>query len=267
MQQFPFWQTQDIDTPLFPDIAWNKPEQRAYAGRLGIVGGNKLGFAGVAEAYNTAQKTGAGEVKVLLPEALKKSVPTLITEALFAPSNISGGLARPAIDEMKMLGRWSSGMLFAGDAGRSSETAILYEDFIRDYDEWLTLTRDAVDLMKASFPDLLEREKTLFVVSFAQLQKIFHSVYYPKVLTFTMQLAQLADALHKFTVTYPVTIATLHKEHLLLAHDGQIISMEWGNPLQIWRGITATKMATYLLWNGSKPLEALATSITDTAVS
>ena len=263
MQQFPFWQKQSIDTPLFPDIAWNKPEQRAYAGKLGIIGGNKLGFAGVAESYATARRTGAGEVRVLLPDALKKSVPTTITEALFAPSNISGSLSRAAIDEMKMLGRWSSGVLLAGDAGRSSETAILYDDFIRDYDEWLTLTRDAIDLIRANLPELLEREKTLFVASFAQVQKIFQSVYYPKVLTFNMQLAQLVDALHKFTVTYPVTVATLHKEQLIMAHDGKVITMEWENPLQIWRGITAANMATYLLWNDTKPLEAITTSTVD----
>lgn len=261
MQQFPFWRRQTADKPLFPDIAWNKPEQRAHAGRLGIIGGNKLGFAGVAESYNTARKTGAGEIKVLLPDALKKTVPITTTEAIFAPSNLSGSLARPALDEMKMLGRWSSGILLAGDAGRSSETAILYDDFIRDYDDWLTLTRDAIDLVRGNMPELLEREKTLFVASFAQVQKLFQSVYYPKVLTFNMQLVQFVDALHKFTVTYPVTIATLHKEQLILAHDGQIITMEWQNPLQIWRGITATNMATYLLWNETKPLEAIATSI------
>ena len=264
MQQFPFWQLQSAEKPLFPDIAWNKPEQRAYAGRLGIIGGNKLGFAGVGESYAVATKTGAGEVKVLLPDVLKKTVPITITEALFAPSNISGSLARGAIEELRQVGRWSSGILLAGDAGRSSETAIVYDDFIRDYDGWITLTRDAIDLVKASHGELLEREKTLFVASFAQVQKLFQSVYYPKVLTFNMQLAQFVDALHKFTVTYPVTVATLHKEQLLLAHDGKVITMEWRNPLQIWRGTTAAKMATYLLWNEAKPLEAIATSMIDT---
>ena len=67
-----YWRTQTSTKPLFPDIEWAKPEQRSQAGRLGVVGGNKLGFAGVAEAYSRALNIGAGEVKVLLPDALKK---------------------------------------------------------------------------------------------------------------------------------------------------------------------------------------------------
>ena len=51
--EYDYWRKQNPAKPLFPDIEWAKPEQRAQRGRLGIVGGNKLGFAGVAEAYQT----------------------------------------------------------------------------------------------------------------------------------------------------------------------------------------------------------------------
>lgn len=261
MQQFPYWHKQATDKPLYPDIEWNKPEQRAKAGRLGIIGGNKLGFAGVAEAYSTSLKTGAGDAKALLPEALKKTIPPSFTETVFAPSNISGSLSREALGDMRALGEWSTGILFAGDAGRSSETAIVYDDFIASYDGWMTLTRDAVDLVKQSSSVLVDREKTLFVVSFAQLQKLFQQVYYPRMLTFSMQLANIVDSLHKFTITYPITIVTLHKDHLLVAHGGEVVTMEWGNPMAIWRGNTAAKAATYLLWNQNNPLQAVATAV------
>lgn len=260
MQQFPFWQKQSPDAPLFPDIEWNKPEQRAQAGRLAVIGGNKLGFVGVAEAYSTALKAGVGEAKVLLPDVLKKTVPSTILEAQFAPSNISGSLSRDALSDMRAIGDWAQGVLFIGDAGRSSETAILYDDFIRDYSGSITLTRDAIDLTMGSHELLLERENTLFVASFAQTQKLFRSVYYPRMLTFSMQLAQLVDALHKFTITYPATIVTLHKDMLVAAHDGEVVTMHWENPLQIWRGVTGAKAASYVLWTPSRPLEAVATS-------
>jgi len=64
-----YWQKQASEKPLFPDIAWSKPEMRSFAGKLAIVGGNKLGFAGVAEAYGTALEAGVGEVRVLMPDA------------------------------------------------------------------------------------------------------------------------------------------------------------------------------------------------------
>lgn len=258
---FSYWKQQSAETPLFPDIEWSKPETLSQSGRLGIIGGNKLGFAGVAEAYSIALKTGVGQVRVLLPDVLKKTIPSAITDTVYGPTNISGSLTKEALSEMSALGVWADEILLIGDAGRSSETAILYEQFLQSYQGKLVITRDAVDLVKNSARELIERPNTLLIVSFAQLQKLFQAVYYPKVLTFSMQLAQLVEAVHKFTITYPVTIAVLHKEHLIIAHEGDVISTAWENPMAIWRGDIASKAAAYWLWNPSKPLEATTTAI------
>lgn len=258
---YSFWKKQSPGQALFPDIEWSKPEQRAHAGRLAIIGGNKLGFAGAAEAYGIAKATGAGDARVLLPDVLKKAIPRQITDTVFAPTNLSGSLSADAGAAMNALGEWAQGVLLIGDAGRSSETAILYEQFISHYQGPLVVTRDAIDLVKNAAELLAERPNTMLVASFAQLQKIFQSVYYPKVLTFSMQLTNLVDAVHKFTLTYPVTIVTLHKEMLVIAHSGQVITMPWDNPMAIWRGSVAAKAACYWLWNPSKPAESVATSV------
>ncbi len=258
---FSYWKKQSADAPLYPDIEWSKPERKSAAGKLGIIGGNKLGFAGVAEAYSVALGTGTGAIRVLLPDVLRKTIPPTITDAVFAPTNPSGSLNKDALDEMNAMSTWADAVLLIGDAGRSSETAILYEQFIQKYTGQLILTRDAIDLVKNSAELLVERPKTVLVASFAQLQKLFQSVYYPKVLTFSMQLTNLVEAVHKFTITYPVTIVVLHKDHLLIAHEGNVVSQYWENPMMIWRGTVAAKAATYLLWNPSKPVEAIATSI------
>lgn len=76
-----------------------------------------------------------------------------------------------------------------------------------------------------------------------------------------MQLTNFVDALHKFTITYPITIAVLHKDTFIVAHGGNVVTTPWDNPMNIWRGIAAAKAATYWLWNPNKPLEAVATSI------
>ncbi len=261
MQDRSYWQVQTPTKALFPDIEWSKPEQRSHAGRLAIIGGNKLGFAGVAEAYGVGVSSGVGETRVLLPEALKSSIPRTISDALFAANNVSGGLSKDATPELRALGEWAQSVLLIGDAGRSSETAIVYEDFVQNYKGQLVVTRDAVDLLKNSSSALLDRENTLLVVSFAQLQKIFQSVYYPKVLTFSMQLTNLIDALHKFTITYPVAIMVLHRETLCVAHNGSVSTTAWENPMTIWRGTTAAKAATFWLWSPSKTFEAITTSL------
>lgn len=258
---FDYWQKQSLETALFPDIEWSKPENRLQAGKLGIVGGNKLGFAGVAEAYGNAIQAGVGQVRVLLPDVLKKTIPTSITDALFGATNPSGSLAQDALPELQSLTAWADGILLIGDAGRSSETAILYEQFVEKYTGQLTISRDAVDLLKNNAQALVDRPNTLLVVSFAQLQKLFQSVYYPKVLTFSMQLTNFVEALHKFTITYPVAIAVLHRETFIVASEGRVTTTPWDNPMMIWRGTVAAKAATYWLWNRGKVLEAVSTSI------
>lgn len=261
METHPYWQRQTPGKPLFPDVEWNKPEQRSQAGKLGIIGGNKLGFVAVGDAYTVAHNAGAGQVRVLLPDILKKSVPTILTDVIYGASNPSGGLSREATGEMTALGAWANGILLIGDAGRNSETAILYEDFVRSYHGQLTITRDSVDMLLTAPDIVVERDDTLLVVSFAQLQKLFSKVYYPKILTFSMQMQQLVEALHKFTITYPVTIMTYHQDQLVVASAGQVTTTPWDSPMSIWKGMVATSAAAYWLWNPKKPLQAATASL------
>ena len=256
-----YWKRQDPTKPLFSDIEWSKPEQRSARGRLGIVGGNKLGFAGVAASYGAAHEAGAGEVRVLLPDVLRSSVPSTMTDVVFGGSNPSGSLAQTALDDMRALAAWSSCILLIGDAGRNSETAITYEMFLQSYVGPLVITRDAFDLIRSGSQQLVSRPSTVLILSFAQLQKLFQEVYYPKVLTFSMQLMQLVEAVHKFTITYPVTLVVLHKDTLVVARDGEVTTTVWDTPMAIWRGTTATRAACYLMWTPSQPLEAVTASL------
>lgn len=261
MDMHPYWQRQVPGTPLYPDVEWNKPEQKSHAGRLAIIGGNKLGFVSVGDAYGVATDAGVGSVRVLLPDILKKSVPPVITDIVYGAGNPSGGLSRDAAPAMHAIGAWADAVLLIGDAGRNSETAILYEDFIRDYMGQLTITRDSVDLLQNAPELITERDNTLLVVSFAQLQKLFSRVYYPKMLTFSMQLQQLVETLHKFTITYPVTVMTFHQDHIVTASAGQVTTTPWDAPMAIWKGTVATHAAAYWLWNPATPLKATTASL------
>lgn len=258
-----YWKKQTLEKPLYPEIAWAKPEQRQMAGKLGIIGGNKLGFISVAESYETTLKVGAGEVRVLMADVLRKSMPATMKDIVYGASNPSGSLSRDALIEMKTIGAWSTGILMIGDAGRNSETAILYEDFLKDYKGPLTITRDAIDLIKNSSQTIVDRPNTLIVASFAQLQKLFQAVYYPKILTFSMQLTNLVEALHKFTITYPISIVVFHRDVMLVAGDGEVTSTPWTDQMKIWRGKTASVASTYWLWNPAKTIESVTASLLD----
>lgn len=256
-----FWRRQEKSKPLFPDVEWNRPERRDQAGRLGIIGGNKLGFAAVADGYQTAREAGVGAVRVLLPDALKKSVPAVITDVLFAPTNQSGGLANEALSEVLALENWADALLLVGDAGRNSQTSIVYETLLEKASIPIVVTRDAIDLVQNGFAEILDNPRLVFVASLAQVQKMFRAVYYPKIITFSIQLAQLAEVLHKFTITYPVTICVFHADNLILAHGGDVITQTWDAPMAIWRGTVGARAASYLVWSPEAPLAAISTSV------
>jgi NAD(P)H-hydrate repair Nnr-like enzyme with NAD(P)H-hydrate dehydratase domain len=259
--EYSYWLKQSPSKPLFPDIEWSKPERRDQAGKLALIGGNKLGFSAVAENYQLAQETGAGKVRVLLPDCLKQTVPRAAMDVVFGACTPSGSLSSDARPELHALGAWADAVLLIGDAGRNAETAVAYEQFLEDYNGPLTVTRDAIDLIKNNPRQLAERPETLVVASFAQLQKLFQGVYYPKILMFSMQLLQLVEALHKFTITYPCTVLTLHQNTLIIAKEGRVITQEWDEPMKIWRGNVATKAACYLMWNRANMLGAVSTSL------
>lgn len=257
-----YWLRQEPKTPLFPDIIWQKPEQKALAGKLLIVGGNAHGFAAVAQAYQDALKAGAGECRVVLPDALKKAIDPLALDCVYMPTNQSGGITKEALPALKAAVAWADALLFIGDAGRNSETAIVYEQLLRAFPDKITIiTRDALDLLKNLWPSLLQRPDTVLAATFAQLQKIFQAVYYPKTLLFSMQLTNVVEALHKFTITYPATIVVFHQNQLLVAQSGQVSSTPWEEVMMIWRGSVAAKTSVFVMQQPKNIFQATTTSL------
>lgn len=259
--QFDFWLKQTRETPLFPDIEWQRPQQRSLAGKLLIVGGNKLGFAAVAQAYGDAKTAGVGEARAIMPEALKPVIDKLALDCVFVPTNPSGGMSKDAIKPLLAGEEWADGMLLAGDTGRNSETAITLEELLLKTAKPAIITRDAVDLLRASYSQLLMRPNTAFIVSLAQLQKLFQAVYYPKTILFSMQLSTLAETLHKFTISYPITLVVFHQGQLVVAYDGRVSTTPWEEVMLIWRGSVAAKASVYWIQNPTKPFESITASL------
>ncbi|MDR0955996.1 MAG: hypothetical protein LBM73_02630, partial [Candidatus Nomurabacteria bacterium] len=240
-----FWQRQTAGRALWPDVVWSKPERRDAAGKLLVVGGSKNGFTAVSGAFSLASKLGVGAVKVALPDALKKTLPPNLLDAIFLPSNPSGGLARGGLDDLIAAGNWADQILLVGDSGQNSETAILFEEFLRGCERPAVITRDAADLLRPAANWLLSRPKTHLTLSFAQTQKLFREVLYPKMLTFSLNLSAVVDNLHKFTITYPISLTIFHQNNLIAAAGGQVVSQKFYNPNRILDGKLATPVAAW----------------------
>lgn len=260
-----YWKKQS-DKPLFPQIEWAKPEQRSAAGKLLIIGGNSHSFALPVAAHDTARKAGIGECRVVLPDSLKKVIDGQGADCLFVPSTKTGGMSKEALPAISSYALWTDGLLLIGDSGRNAETAIVHERLLA-IDRPFVITRDALDLIRTQADQWLHRPNTCIVATFAQLQKIFQTAHYPKMLLFSMQLTQLVEALHKFTLSYPVQIITMHHNTLVVASDGEISTTPCEDNLALWRGKTAAYAATYQVHHPQKPFQALTAAVLQSTIS
>lgn len=256
-----YWQRQTRDKPLFPDLQWSRPEHKMQAGKLLIVGGNSFGFAAPAEAYGQAMKAGIGTARVMLPDSLQKTVSKLFPEAEFAPSTPSGSFGETALAELLATSSWADGVLLAGDTGRNSETAVVFEKLSQKYTGKLTISKDVVDYFTGTPVSLLSRPETTLVLSFAQLQKLAVSAHFTTAFTFDMDILRLIEGLHDFTEKYRVNIITKHLTNVFVAVNGQVSSTKTGDSRDIWRVLTAASASVWWLQNPGKPLEALTTGV------
>jgi len=238
---------------------WSRPESKASSGKLAIIGGHSHGFGAPGAAYAEAMEASVGVCKVLLPDAIKKTVKLVLPDASFGPSNPSGSFSNLALADFLEISDWADGVLLAGDMGRNSETAILLENYVQKYSGLLTIAQDAADYFK-SFPQLLmNRQNTTLVISLAQLQKIFINAPLITPITYGMEIPQLVEALHEFTSKFPLTIVVKHHDLIFVAHGGEVVSTP--NTVMPWRVRTAGKASVYWLQNPTKPLESISIAL------
>jgi hypothetical protein len=181
------------------------------------------------------------------------------SKIIFSKDNQSGSLNLEARHDLDSIGQWSDGILLIGDTGQNSETSILLENFISKYEKPVVITRDAVNLLTHG-EELLQKNNIIFILSLAQLQKIFRNIYYPKVISFSMQLMSLIESLHQFTITYQVAIMVFHEKHIVLAQNGTVITQPYDTPTKLWNGYVATKAASFIIWNNNI-FKSVATSL------
>lgn len=252
MQQKDYWHRQDPKQPLYPDLLWSRPENKTQAGKLLIIGGNVQSFAAVGESYSEAIKAGVGTTRVLLPDALQKTVSKIFVGAQYAPSTPSGSFSREALAIALDNALWADAILLAGDFGRNSESSIMLEQLVRKYSGKVCLTKDAVEYFAGQATDLLNRQDTLLVLSFAQLQKLAVNAKFPKAFTFSMDLLRLVDTLHEFTEKFTGSIIVRHLDNILISTEGQVTSTKASTEQKIWRVETAAKATVWWLQNPNK---------------
>lgn len=254
---YTYWQKQSSE-PLFSDILWSRPESKAGAGKLLIIGGHEQAFSAPGLAFNAAQSAGAGVIRVLLPEAIRKIVKHVLPEADYAPSTPSGSFSRSSLSEMLALASWSDTVLLAGDFGRNSETAIVLESFVEKYNGPLIITQDAIEYFRETPLNIVDRDETILVLSLSQLQKLFMHTPTITPITLGMTTLQLVEALHNYTREHPASIVTLHSELLFVASGGNVTTTALRK--DIWRVEFASIASVYYMQNLRNTTEVITTA-------
>lgn len=256
-----YWHKQQPDKPLFPDLVWSKPENRLQAGKLLIIGGNAAGFAVAGQAFQTAQRAGAGSVRVVLPDILRSSVPKEIHfEVEFAPSVAHGSFSKNSLTELLASSAWADAVFLPGGIGRNSETSVLLELFVGKYKGLLIVAEDAVEVFIDSPEQLLARPDTVVIADFSQLQKMWNKMFaHLGPLTYSMPLQAHVRQLHTATLSIASAVISRLQSTLQVAYQGEVSTTT--DDRDIWRVETATKAAVWAMQHPGKLFEALSTSL------
>lgn len=260
-----------VTEPNYEDIFWNIPEQKT--GDVLVLGGNSGAFATEIRNAEFLNSVPVRNVRLLFPDALRGKIPPL-PGIDYAPSTDSGSFAKSQIINDAILA--TNGTLLSGDLSKNSATAIAIIEAIKATTKRagnkieaeqtpVVISRDAVDLLTADFAEIIDRPNITLVASMIQLQKIFRSVLYPKMLMLSAPLLNIVETLHKFTLSYPTTILTFHEGNIIIVKEGKILTIALDKtnytPLSLWAGTLASKILALNLWNGEKKLEATAAAL------
>ena len=245
------------DNP-YKDLYFNIPEEQKM-GAVSVIGGNGQNFRTVVKTAEYLTSTfPLKEVRAVLPDSLKSKLPPL-DNFVFLKTTEVGSFSDAK--ELEVVISSADFTLLIGDLSKNTVTAKEVSNALIDSDDPVLLTRDTVDLVAEEKTDrILMRENLIIFGTTPQWQKIFKSVYYPKVLTASQSLVQVAETFHKFTLSYPAQVIILHEGQILVAKNGKVavvpLEKTGFSPLTLWNGEMAGKIMTLNLYNPDKFIEA-----------
>jgi len=232
------------------DLTWNIPEQKQ--GIVNVIGGNSQSFkTEIRVSEFLVNNYPIRELKTVLPDVLKDQLPPL-PNFVFLNSTESGSFGDK--DSLKNILNLADFNLILGDFSKNTITAQILASACHYSEKPLLITRDAVDIIANENPErALTNENMILFASITQLQKLLRAIYYPRVLLLSQSLMQVCETLHKFTLSYPIPIITLHDGQILIAKNGLVkaipLDKSGYSPIFFWQGELAAKIVAMNLYN------------------
>ncbi|MBR2543072.1 hypothetical protein IKF03_00490 [Candidatus Saccharibacteria bacterium] len=232
------------------DLSWNIPEKKM--GTVNVFGGSAGNFkTEIKIAEYLSEKYPIEKLNLVLPDVLKSQLLNL-DNFLFLNSTESGSF-KDAKEITKVFNSADFNLIL-GDLSKNAITSKAVASACDFAEKPLLITRDAVDLLAENINEkVLMNQNLIFLASMPQLIKLLRAVYYPKMLLLSQSLIQVAEVLHKFTLSYPISVITLHNEQILIAKNGEVkaipLSFSGFSPMMIWQGELVAKILAMNLYN------------------
>jgi NAD(P)H-hydrate repair Nnr-like enzyme with NAD(P)H-hydrate dehydratase domain len=256
--------TQKSNQPLYPEIIWNKPENKAHAGKLLIIGGNIHGITAPSTAYTLASKIGAGEVRVVLPDSCKKYFPhgNAPSDILFAKSTPSGSFGAESMSALLEYAAWADFVVVVGDISKNSETAIAISEIIQKIVTPLCITGDAIDAMLIESQKMVHRPNTVIIPTFTQLQKILIHAKSSIAITATMPFKAHIAALEQYGGEYEAALLYSLDNACYVAYKGDVSVTSPIKSDMNWELSAAITASVWAMQQPQSLIKALTTAVT-----
>ncbi len=244
------------------ELTWNIPEKKQ--GTVNIIGGNSQNFKTEIKVSEFLSKEYPIEVlNVVLPDVLKKQLPPLPNFKFLKSTDTGSFASEKEMTEVLNAGDFN---LLLGDLSKNAITGKAILGACKNSKKPILITRDAVDLMIENMNEAsLMNEHLIFFGSMVQMQKLLRAVYYPKMLLLSQSLVQVSEALHKFTLSYPISMITLHNNQILVAKNGKVkavpVEKSGYSPVMFFQGEMAAKILALNLFNPNNFIDATVTAV------
>ncbi len=230
---------------------------RSRGGRLLIVGGHRTEFSEVQAIYQMAEASGIGEVQAALPDSLHR----LVGEsgfARFVPASASGSLGKAALGQLIEAAQDFDGVVIGANLTNNSETAVMVESLVRQLEQRVIITEDAIEILRFSPALITGNPQALVVVTMRGLFALANHHHLPIAIKPHAGVVGKLEILAQLASISRCAYVVFDRE-VMVSTSGKISLTPLAQPLSSWPAAAIGVGATLWLQQPSKPFEALTT--------